>query len=504
MEKKKERNIPGSVRWFIGFLCVMGMLGLISRQLYTSKLALVSTEEFKHRPITHTVKCSGTAECDSLRPLFLPKDVLADCVYVRQGDRIEKGDALLKLSAESLKARYDKLTDEINNTIEQGEGFKSQDEAPVFTESGLRIISVYKKTGDTVEAGDELAVIDEEHLLRYINSLEAERNKDIITRNAMIDKMNSAEGTDDGMPLSEVSPEQIDTLAISIDEQQKKIDRCAAILQSGCIIRADTDGTVTACDAKAGQLTTENALMVISGSAEPDAGIKRMREELERIGALMDSEGMVYSEYSGTAQRVDISAGTATGENAALFIADNSEGGLYFSGDIDEKDAKRLSVGDSVKLSFRNGRMTTENAVIRSVIKHENSYHLEIPLSEDMFERGSDLTCGEIGEMTTSGNTPDEYYCISKEAVHGTGAQRYVYALEQTEGFFGPEYHAVRHYLNITDENDTFVGASSTGLAEGTSVIVTSNRTLTDGARVRLSAAGTQTEEAKQQEKTLL
>ena len=82
MEKHNGMTKSISVRWFVGFLCVMAMLSLISRQLYTSKLALVTAEDIRHSKLSHTVNCAGTVGCDSVNAVFLPEGVLAESVYV--------------------------------------------------------------------------------------------------------------------------------------------------------------------------------------------------------------------------------------------------------------------------------------------------------------------------------------------------------------------------------------------------------------------------------------
>lgn len=494
MEKHNGMTKSASVRWFVGFLCVMAMLSLISRQLYTSKLALVTAEDIRHSKLSHTVNCAGTVGCDSVNAVFLPEGVLAESVYVHQGDKVEKDSRLLKLDTQSLKARYDELESERQKSLENGDGYGSEGASPVFAETGLRITDVCVKAGDKVSAGDELVKFDKSHLIRLINTLEADRNKDIIARNALTYKQAAAEADEESM--GESYAEQIDTLDVSIEEQQSNIDRYLVILNSGCAIKATMEGTVTRVEAKAGQVTGESALMVISAAPEVSNGLLRIDEELEKLKALIDADGLVLSEYSGTVSRADISAGAVTAEGAALFIADVSEGGIYFSGLADEKSAKHLSAGDIVELYFRNGRLRTASAVISNFTLRDSDYRFEVPLTEETFS-GEMPAYGEIGMMRTSALTEGEYYLISKEAVHGTGAKRFVYALEETDGFFGREYHAVKHYLNIEDENDTYVAVSSTGIAEDTPVIITSNRPLTDGARVRLSVGKVNDESEK-------
>lgn len=487
---EKKTIIP--LRWFIGFLCVMAALTFISRQVYASKLPVVSAESFTQQNIIHTVKAAGSVQYDSVQPVFLPQGAVIDKVCVHSGDKVEKGDVLAQLNIQSLKRSADELEAQIQELQSGSSAFETCEDSPVFTESGLRVQKLNVSVGDEVHKGDVLMTADNEHLLKYINSLEAERNKDMISRNGACKSKNAPISTDAQDFSGEDPQDRIDTLNISITEQQKLIDRYTKIYYSGGDILADTDGIVTKLNIGAGDITTESAVMVISGSSTPSGSLAAKQVQLESLKALLADDGSVYSPAAGTVSKVNAEAGTPAADTASFFITDTTGGKLYFTADIDEDSAKRLSVGDKVTITFRNGKLSYENAHISAMTKTDSGYRAEIPLDPEGFPQAYELENSEIGEVSAAASSAQAYQCINKEAVYGSGNERYIFVLREYDGFFGKEYRAVRQNVTVDDENSDIAGTLSSGLTQEDKVIVITDKPLTDSVRVRLSAESQQ------------
>lgn len=481
---EKKTIIP--LRWFIGFLCIMGMLTFISRQVYAQKLPIVGTEKFSQQNIIHTVTASGSVQYDSVTPVFLEQGIMVEKVCVHTGDSVKKGDTLAKLNMQSLERSVIELEAQSDEIIKGGTAFDTEEDTPVFTESGMRIKSVEVSVGDSVKKGDVLMSVDSDRLLEYINSLEADRNKDMISKNSAVNALNAPIPTDGEDLMREENREKADTLNISIDQQQKLINRYLKVYQNGGNIIAEKDGIVTKLDIKTGDITSDSAIMVISGSSTPGGSLAAKNAQLEELKALIAADGEINSPCEGTVSRVLAEPGTPSGDAAAFFITDTTGGKLYFNADIAEDSAKRLSVGDKVTLLFRNGRIRIETQ-IGSMIRTETGFRAQIPLDPETFPEAGELDNAEIGEMRAAPRSADTFWCINKEAVYGSGADRYIYVAREAEGFFGKEYHAVKQNITVIDENDDIVGISAPPLAEGEEVIVTTDKTLSDSLRVRLA-----------------
>lgn len=507
----KQKN--SAVKWFAVFLCAMAILTFVSRQIYTSSLSVVSAGAMKNQQISHNIAASGMVECDSVRPVYFPQDILIDSVNVHQGDNVKEGDTLAVLNKKALKSRIHTLRDEIDTSIRTEGLTAGEDAVPVFTEPDMRIMKAAVSQGQKVKKGDTIIEIDRTHLLAYINSLESNKKKDVISRDYMkkaleeskkaleAAKKNGGEAAANAESAAPtVTQEQIDTLNISIEEQQRKIDRYVRVYNSYGRVTAPCDGTVTLLSIKVGDITAENApIAVISGSAKTSGVISEKQQELKELKAIYNEDGVIRSDVSGAVSTVSVTAGAKPQEGtAAMFIADTENGSMYFSAEVSREQVKHLSIDDSVTVSLRNGKLTSNDAVIRSITAAGEMYRVEARIDNKMFglSGNKSISYGEMGELKTSSKTAEKYYCINKSAVHGEGGSKYVYVAEESEGFFGAEYHAVKHSISVSDENDTFVGMTAPGLTDDAKIIMTSSKNLTEGARVRLKDTNAAVEES--------
>lgn len=212
-----------------------------------------------------------------------------------------------------------------------------------------------------------------------------------------------------------------------------------------------------------------------------DYSIEEMQQELSDYQALLDNGAVLFSKMDGIITAVNAGAGDLTSETAAFLIADMS-GSLYFSADISEEDAKRISAGSMVNLNFRNGEVLIEDCKIASIMAadSENMYRVVIPLEQ------SELTVGEVGQLSASVMSEEHYDCIPLEAVHTESVQSYVYILEESEGFLGMEYRISKCNIIVAEQNETYAGVENSGIKNSDAIVLDSTKELYDGEAVRL------------------
>lgn len=215
-----------------------------------------------------------------------------------------------------------------------------------------------------------------------------------------------------------------------------------------------------------------------------DISTNAKKEKLEKYKELLENNYELTSSTIGVITDVRIGSGDITGETAVLLIADTSAD-LHFSADISKEDTERISVGDLVNLKFRNGKINMNNCEISAIkaVDNENFFRIEI----DMVP--SDLTVGEIGTMAITVLSEQKYDCIPIEAVHtnNDSMRSYVYVLEESEGFLGTEYHAIKKDIEIADKNESYVAAENSGISRDDKIVSFSNKDIFDGDIVRIN-----------------
>ncbi|MBQ8966028.1 hypothetical protein [Ruminococcus sp.] len=457
-----------AVRYFGGFLAVMLVMTFVSRMVYTKNLAVVTAEKVRIGRLSKNIQCCGTAEATAVKTVSLPEGLTVEKLTAPAGSKVSVGEELLRLDMAKLRETAEKLAREIDDDIMNG-GLGGSGEVPVFTESDMPVKSVKVKAGDKVSVGSELFTLNSDRLLMLINELEAVRNEDIIGRNGE-DSLST-----DGETV------QAELFDLSISEKQKKIDRYLKIYNAGGKVCAESEGTVTAVNIKAGDLTGQTAAVVISGQAKTTGSTAAKQEQLDKLNDLMAQQGAVLSPAEGIVTKVSVQAGDVTGGGAAVCIADNTEP-MVFNADLSGEDGRLLAVGDSASLSFRNGRINLTDNRIAAMTRSEDgqNYRLTLPLESD------EIVSGEVGQLTAGAACSDICECVPNRAVKGSGREKYIYLLKKEEGFLGEEYHAERIDVETVMSNENSTALKNTGLTEEDMVICT-DKELKDGQTVRVS-----------------
>ncbi|MCR4795091.1 MAG: HlyD family efflux transporter periplasmic adaptor subunit [Ruminococcus sp.] len=464
----KEKIKQRAIKYFLIFLAVMLVLTFVSRMVYTERMPRVSCMQIKDQSISHEFEYAGTVEALKSQPVFVPEGLRIIDSKVNQGDRVIKSQLIMKLDIEYLHRKAAMLEKEIAEQLESASAYFYEGSIPVFTEAGLRIAEVCVKAGDSVYAGQKLLRLDGEHLGRRIADLQNEINADISTRDGYYD-----------------SEDQRSAEAISnhIDEKQRELDRYTEIYNNGCNVYSSAGGVVTGVPVKAGDVTTDSAVALISSDPSVSCGLSEKQEMLEELRKLDEKKGCIYSPTDGVITAKNASIGEFTAANAVFIVSDISEG-IVFRTNIEEKDLRYISVGDVFKLKFRNGKINAEGCEVKRITKTADGsgYTVELTLQSDKLE------AGEVGYLKGTVLSEEKYSCVPLNAIHfvESDVRGEIFVAEETEGFFGKEYTAKKYSVTIREKNDADAGIEDLGLSPNSKVIVSSSKKLYDGQKIRI------------------
>ena len=465
----KEKIKQRAIKYFLIFLAAMLILTFVSRMVYTESMPRVSCMQIKNQSISHELEYGGTVEALKSLPVFVPEGLRIAESYAECGDRVIKNQLIMKLDLEYLHHKAAMLEKEIAEQLETVSAYTSEGSVPVFTEAGLRTGEVCVKAGDSVCVGQKLLHLDSEHLSRRIADLQNELNAELSTREGYYENedQHSAE-----------------SITNSIEEKQREIDRYTEIYNNGCNVYSSTSGVVTGVLVKAGDVTTDSAVVLISGEPDVSYGLSEKQERLDTLRKLDETKGCIYSPSEGIITSKNVSLGELTAENAAFIVSDMSEG-MVFRTVVDDDGIEYISVGDTFKLKFRNGRITEDGCEVKRICKaaEGGGYTVELAMEPD-----DELKAGEIGVMKGNILSDDKYSCIPLNAIEfGASETRgEIYVAEESEGFFGKEYTTKKYSVNIREKNNTDAGIDDLGLDPKSKIIISSSKKLYDGQKVRL------------------
>ncbi|MDE7121175.1 MAG: hypothetical protein K2O42_03340, partial [Oscillospiraceae bacterium] len=108
-------------------------------------------------------------------------------------------------------------------------------------------------------------------------------------------------------------------------------------------------------------------------------------------------------------------------------------------------------------------------------------YQIEIPVEE------SGLVYGEIGQLSVNVLSEERYDLIPLDAIHIENMQKYIYIIEEREGFLGTEFHVKKRTINVIGQNDRYVATRDSGLSASDKIVGYSTKDLTEGLTVRIA-----------------
>ncbi|MDO5559943.1 MAG: biotin/lipoyl-binding protein [Oscillospiraceae bacterium] len=463
----KERFKVKTLKLFLCFLTLMLIMTFVSRMYYTGKLPRVTTVSFSTKGLKHTVESRGILDSVKKTPVFVQEGLRIAGIFVNDGDTVTKDDILMQLDEQYLSDKINTLEKELDNEIRNSPGsYEAQTKTPVFTQPGLRVAEVAVKQGDHVDNGQLLARLDIDFLNNCISDLVNDLNADYAARDGYYDQEDTRSA---------------DAISNTIEQKERTLQRYYNVSSCSGEIYSSRAGIVTDLFIQAGAVTDDSAVACISDDAQLVSSAAELQDKLNNLRAVAESGGKITSDYSGVISEVSLSAGDITTETAVFIVSDVSSG-MLFCTTIKEEDTKYIAVGDTVSLSFRNGKVNMDECEVKVLLRNDTdgTYHVRIPIDNKQ------LSIGETGEMSSGVISEEQYDCVPVSAVTEENEKSgYLYVLEETEGFLGPEYTVRKVSVNIADKNDTYYGLSELGLDKETKIIISSTKDLNDGQTVR-------------------
>lgn len=212
---------------------------------------------------------------------------------------------------------------------------------------------------------------------------------------------------------------------------------------------------------------------------------EQMELELKKLQELRDSDGKVTAPTDGLVTKLNISTGEKTVDGPALVLADLSKG-YRFVADITKEQEKYIGAGDLVTLTGSGRNQKYEELEVESVTADETDdsiYHVKIQLPEDTLELGASAT------MDYSRKSEAYPVTVPLTALHlDEKNQYYVLVTEEFDSIMGTETRARRVGVTVQEKNDSYAGLAEGVLSGQQEVIISSDKAVDDGSRVRIQA----------------
>lgn len=206
-----------------------------------------------------------------------------------------------------------------------------------------------------------------------------------------------------------------------------------------------------------------------------------LKKKLENLKKIEGAEGKIASEKEGIITNVAVVAGDVTSAGSAIYLADKESGYKFVAGL--SKDLKKYAKqGQPVVLKIGNSNNEIGDLTIDSISKGEDdNYKVSVLLPTGVGE------IGDGGNLTLSSKSKKYQVCVPLEALHQEGQDKYyILVVGEEDTILGTEKVAVRVDVSIADKNDTYAALTEGTISNSQKIIVSSNKTIKEGDRVRL------------------
>lgn len=208
---------------------------------------------------------------------------------------------------------------------------------------------------------------------------------------------------------------------------------------------------------------------------------EKLKDSLAKLQTIESIGGKILSTEEGIVTKINISVGDITTSNNIMFLAD-TQSGYKFKATLSKDLKKYAKQGQAVTLKVRENSKVVENLTIESISKGENElYDVNVTLP---IEAGS---IGDTATLSLSNKSKRYSVCVPLNALHQDGENKYyILVVGEKETILGTENVAQRVDISIEDKNDTYAALEDGTINNSQKIIVSSNKTIKEGDRVRM------------------
>lgn len=221
----------------------------------------------------------------------------------------------------------------------------------------------------------------------------------------------------------------------------------------------------------------ERALQDVKDSLKLD----EHNAELAKLQPLLDAGGKVTSPQDGVVTNIFAENGGVTTDS--IISLANEKSGFKFVGKISKEHRNKIKQGQSVVVTLQSGG-AVENLAIESISRSsDNPEMLDIYVTLP-------TGVGEIdgmGEAIISSKSKKFGTCVPLKALRqGDGNSYYVLVVSEKDTVLGTEKIAKKIEVRVEKKDGEFAALNEGAIARDEVVIVSSNKKIEDGDRVRL------------------
>lgn len=478
-----------AVRWLAIFLGVMLAFTFLSRAADSFGIPRVTAEAPTQKMITHVIEADGSVYAKKTCVEPVTAGLLVDSVLVKAGQSVKVGDALFRVNEVQLQEKVDEAAREVETLAAQLadlEGAKSladqtqartllraqqdydttaknaeQDVNSALTalnEAEIALAQLYAawenaaQSGQSAQSGQAAQNVQEGQVVQNTQAEQDAQNED---------------GAGDVAQENDFAQQEAALLAEIAEKKQ--------LYEQACRVQEEALRTAwrSVEDAKQPQAPD-------STIAQNRVALDEKRETLQKLQTLQKNGGIVQAKTAGTVTQMLINAGGQTGD-AACILADASEG-FQYEAQITKEEAAYVAAGDALTLKLSDNTRIEDLTVKEVSVSPEDAsvYIVTAEISD------AGLIPGARASMRVVRESQKYPLCIPAGGLRSDDTGKFVLVLEQQKTALGDTLTLRRVDVEVLEQNSQYAAIAEGTLNANQQVVITTNRQVDEGSRVRL------------------
>ena len=463
---KKIKHATFWIKGLVVLLAAMFLFTVISRASDSITVAKVSVSTPASRKIQYTITADGRAEKNREISVITQPDILVRSVLANAGQRVEKGDVLAVLDLDHLKEQIEDVLGEKralelqNQALEQNRQQERQSKAKAAARARSDYHQLQKKNNSAIQKARASLSQAQKAYREGKRTLQKARN---------------------ALSKAQKKPEkEREALGQKVEKEQSSLTALRTTVSEQKNALAELQKTADAEEQTAKRAIEDAAAAPASDHTDDinDISIQKLNHKIQKMSALKKARGMITAPEGGVITSVLTGVGQKT-LDTAIFTMTDDRAGLKFMGQIAPKDAKHISVGDTVTLKSAGNEAEVP---ITSMELDENKEFMNVAalLPSDSFSLGETISMTLVQES-------ENYPCtLPLTAIYDDNGKKYVLAAETEDTVLGKQQVARKIGVKVLEQNDSYAALEADGIKEDSKIITDTESFVKAGDRVRL------------------
>lgn len=451
--------------WIVRFFALLLVLTLIARGTAGATMPVVTVQKPSSGSVAKSVRTTGTVSLSGGTPFTVPTGLLVLTVPVQVGQTVRAGDALAIFDKDEVDRAVNAKRAALQQARTQATQQAKGDTADSYAaqQAQAQLERAYEETHKTYTDGEESVARAQQKRDEAAGALQKARNADL--------------PEDEKQTNIEAAQAALDAAEEALYSAQKSAEAANDAALSAAQSAEDSRNAALHALEKDEEATAKQNTLDRAASAVTAAEADTLQAELNALLTIQQAGAILPAPTAGTLTELNLQPGQTTPAVGGM-LAENADFTLEVP--LREDEAKLVSVGTVLEVSQSKASGTAAVASL-STPDNDGSVTAKATLGSGNWTAGA-------AAITATTQGEKQPCIVPATAVHQSNTGYYVLAIEEKSTILGTQNVVLSLPVTVIETGDTTAAVSGT-VDNTTQVIVNSTRAVQAGDRVKIDAA---------------